>query len=205
MALPTSPAPSSIYFACLPNRTKQLLISLPTERPREGEAPAEPSPVKAARQEPRPPTIGEAPRIDLFTKTTATLAALKRAFPQLVVRTHSAPHASCPAIDHVTEQVFHYPHSPPAPAVLESLGQIEIVQAAGTHDEVLQISPADQSAAGRAESAPGRSSWRRLPLAHRSTRPRIAEVFHAVCDSVLHRVTVHGSARLQFTSRSSHS
>ena len=59
-------------------RTKQLLISLPADRPREGG--------------------GEATRIDLFAKTTATLAALKRAFPQLVVRTHSADMQAAPPL-----------------------------------------------------------------------------------------------------------
>ena len=134
-------------------RTKQLLISLPADKPLEGEA----------------------TRIDLFAKTTATLAALKRAFPQLVVRTHSARHASCPAIDHVTEQVFHYPHSSPAPAVLESLGQIEIVQAAGTHDEVLQIARRIKARLAEQKVRPAD-----IVVVYRSlteVAPRIAEVF----------------------------
>ena len=103
----------------LSRRAKQIVITLPAEAA---------GPVHTGRH-------------DLFSKTTATLRELREYFKNLDVRTVEARPLPCPAIDHATQQIFRNPAQVPAPSAsaLESLSRIEIVEAAGAQDEIVQI------------------------------------------------------------------
>ena len=83
----------------------------------------------------------DASRPDLFTKTRATLHELQHNFPQLQIR--QVPHRPVPnpAIDYIANHIFAHPKLLPAPspAVTKALAQIEIVEASGEHDEIVQI------------------------------------------------------------------
>jgi ATP-dependent helicase/DNAse subunit B len=80
-------------------------------------------------------------RPDLFAKTTATLQELQHRFSKLELHRISARPLPNPAIDHFAAHVFAHPKQLPAmPRAAEAgLTQIEIVQAAGAHDEIIQI------------------------------------------------------------------
>ena len=128
-------------MSLLAGRTRQLLISLPMEHGPgcrqtdcfSGQSAATKTKVATALELP--------PRSDLFAKTAATLAELRRRHPRLVER-HVAPHASnWPALDHITRHIFRHPAQIPAATsdVIETLDRIEIVEAASPQDEVLQI------------------------------------------------------------------
>lgn len=81
------------------------------------------------------------PRPDLFAKTSATLHELQHRFPQLEIRQLAPRPLPNAAIEHVTQHIFAHPTQLPAPSppAIEALSQIEIVEAAGDHDEIIQI------------------------------------------------------------------
>ncbi len=101
-------------FRLLGERAKQLLISLPGD---------------------------QAVRPDLFAKTAATLRELQHHFPRLEARQFDARPLINPAIDHIAKHIFDHPKQIPdsSSVVLDSLGQIKIVEAAGDQDEIVQI------------------------------------------------------------------
>jgi ATP-dependent helicase/DNAse subunit B len=105
-------------FELLAQRAENLVLSLPA--------------AAADDQSSRP---------DLFAKTTATLGDLKQHFPKLEVRHLSPRPLPNPAIDHFARHVFAHPKQLPAmsPAAEAGLAQLEIIQAAGAHDEIVQI------------------------------------------------------------------
>ncbi len=112
----------------LAGRARRLMISLPSDAP--------PTPLRAGRLSDQS-VLGA--RADLFAKTVATLAELKQFYPKLEI-CHVAPrHAASPALDHLAQHVFRYPQPSPPAAVVESLDDIEIVEAAGTQDEIVQL------------------------------------------------------------------
>jgi len=80
-------------------------------------------------------------RGDLFAKSQATLAALERLYPGLVVQYLPPRTSGWPALDHLAEHLFRNPrHVPPSPpAARESLERLQIVAAAGIHDEIVQL------------------------------------------------------------------
>jgi ATP-dependent helicase/nuclease subunit B len=82
-----------------------------------------------------------APRGDLFAKSAATLAALRRTFPKLAERHFTAQPTSWAALDHIRQHLFRPPSGvPPTPAdVVSSLHRLEVIEAAGAQDEIVQI------------------------------------------------------------------
>ncbi|HEX5470342.1 MAG TPA: PD-(D/E)XK nuclease family protein, partial [Lacipirellulaceae bacterium] len=111
----------------LSQRADQVFISLPAEHAVEHQASARSS--------------DHTSRPDLFAKTTATVRDLQQQFPDLKIRRFEPRPLPCPAIDHITRQIFRNPQHvvPPTAAALESLSQIEIVEATGNQDEIVQI------------------------------------------------------------------
>jgi superfamily I DNA/RNA helicase/RecB family exonuclease len=110
-------------LALLARRAKLLLIALQHD-------------AESARA-----AVPHRPRGDLFAKTTATLAALRRHHPRLEVRYASSQSSSWPARDYLLENLFRPPDRSAAlpDAALASLGRFEIIAAAGLHDEIVQI------------------------------------------------------------------
>jgi ATP-dependent helicase/nuclease subunit B len=111
----------------LSRRAKQLFVSLPGEH------------VLAATGRSRPATGSE--RAELFAKTADTLRDLQKRFPRMEVRRLEPRPLECPAIDHLTRNIFRHPaHIPAASAAaVESLSQIKIIAAAGAQDEIVQM------------------------------------------------------------------
>jgi ATP-dependent helicase/DNAse subunit B len=107
----------------LARRAKRLLISLPGD---------------AEQTASRPDSVG---RGDLFAKSSATLAELRRRHPQLLVEPLPARATGFAAIDHLERNVFRHPRDvePPDDAAIASLDRIEIVPAAGVQQEVVQL------------------------------------------------------------------
>ncbi len=104
----------------LAQQAKQLLISLPSE-----------SHDFNARTQ----------RTDLFAKVASTLDELKHYHPQLEVRELPPRPLGWPALDHVVRHVFRNPAQVPSPSpqAISSLNRLEIVAAASTHDEIVQV------------------------------------------------------------------
>ncbi len=138
----------------LAQRTEQMLISLPVDATEI----APPTRLAATRSDSgaeRAPGTRSAPvaatsasrlnesprRADLFAKVTATLAELRRQYPQLEIEQLAARPSSWPALDHVAQHIFSRPGQvpPPTAAALASLDRLEIVEAAGAQDEIVQI------------------------------------------------------------------
>ena len=94
-------------------RTKQLLISLPDD--------------------------GSRP--DLFAKVSATLAELRHHHPKLEVLRFAPRPSAWPAVGYLGQHIFCHPTqvSPPSAEVIDTLDRLEIVEAAGAHDEILEI------------------------------------------------------------------
>jgi len=82
-----------------------------------------------------------AARADLFAKVTATLAQLRSYHPKLEEQHLPARPSDWPALDHIASHVFRRPSQLPAPSAeaINTLDQIEIVEAAGAHDEIIEI------------------------------------------------------------------
>ena len=79
-------------------------------------------------------------RPDLFARTTATLAELQQYHPRLEVRRLAARPSACwPAMDYLADTIFRHPKPAPSAEALATLSQIEIVEAAGAQDEIVQI------------------------------------------------------------------
>jgi ATP-dependent helicase/DNAse subunit B len=110
----------------LAERTDRLCITLP------GEEDSTLRGSSAARR---------ARRADLFAKSAATLAELRRHHPRLSIEPIAARNTSWPALDYLASNIFCPPRDVAAPssATLESLDRVEIVAAAGAQDEVSQI------------------------------------------------------------------
>ena len=100
----------------LAGRSKQLLIALPVDT-----------------QEPAPP------RADLFAKTAATVAELRQYYPGLEIRRVPPRPTSWPTADYLADAIFRHPKPKPSATALAGLDQIEIVEAAGAQDEIVQL------------------------------------------------------------------
>lgn len=98
-------------------RSGQLLVSLPGEEAQ------------------------SAGRKELFAKTADTLAELKLHFPKLTIKQLPCRTTDWPGRDHIAEHLFQHPRDIPAPspAAASSLDRLEIVAAAGVHDEILDL------------------------------------------------------------------
>ena len=146
----------------LAKRADKLLITLPSD----SDALVSSSNAPADLQPP-----------DLFAKTAATLAELKHFHPKLEIRELSPRPLPWPALDHLAQHLFRNPRQipPPPAAAVESLNQLEIVEAAGAHDEIVQIARHIKQRLVVEKGPPGRHR-RRLPLAG-DAAPRIREVF----------------------------
>lgn len=109
--------PQLEILAELAARGGRLLVSLPAEEHR------------------------SAGRDDLFSKTKDTLAELRLHFDRLAIEQLPCRATDWPALDHVAHHLFEHPRDIPAPppAVEESLDRLEIVAAAGVHDEILEL------------------------------------------------------------------
>jgi ATP-dependent helicase/nuclease subunit B len=113
--------------------TGKLLISLPSD-----DAPAA---RRTGRSSDQPHTQPVPTRPDLFAKSVATLAVLRRNFPQLTDGRFPPQRTSWPALDHIRQQLFQPPNrvQPASDEVASSLDRLEIVEAAGVHDEIIQV------------------------------------------------------------------
>jgi ATP-dependent helicase/DNAse subunit B len=80
-------------------------------------------------------------RTDLFAKCAETLAELVRRYPDLIVFRHEPQPCGWPALDHLERHLFRNPYTVPkaSPATRASLHRLEIIGAAGNHDEIVQI------------------------------------------------------------------
>jgi ATP-dependent helicase/nuclease subunit B len=80
-------------------------------------------------------------RSDLFAKSAATLAELRRRLPQLKVEQLPARQTGWAALDHLASNVFRPPRRVAAtsPEGIASLDRLEIVAAASSHDEIIQV------------------------------------------------------------------
>ncbi|HJQ78400.1 MAG TPA: PD-(D/E)XK nuclease family protein, partial [Lacipirellulaceae bacterium] len=116
----------------LAQRTKELLISLPIELP------AGPTLTGRSIGQSNPDAM---PRDDLFAKSAATLATLRRSFPKLSERLFASLPTSWPALDHVRQNVFQPPNRIRAASTgaTNSLERLEFIEAAGAQDEIVQI------------------------------------------------------------------
>jgi ATP-dependent helicase/nuclease subunit B len=83
----------------------------------------------------------KAGRTDLFAKSAAALAELKRHHPRLHVEVLPPRPTTWPALDHLAHNIFRPPRDVTAPSseAIASLHEIEIIAAAGAQDEVIQI------------------------------------------------------------------
>lgn len=97
-------------------RSQQLLIALPDDV-----------------QEPAPP------RADLFAKTAATVAELRQYYPALEIRRVPPRPTNWPAADYLADAIFRHPKPGASAAALAGLDHIEIVEAAGAQDEIVQL------------------------------------------------------------------
>jgi ATP-dependent helicase/DNAse subunit B len=124
----------------LASRAQELLISLPADAskllPPWGEG-------RVARNSPRRGGGNQepAPREELFAKSAATLAALRRGFAKLSERHFEPQPTSWPALDHIRQNVFQSPICVRAAAdeAVNSLNRLELVEASGAHDEIVQL------------------------------------------------------------------
>jgi ATP-dependent helicase/DNAse subunit B len=121
-------------------------------------------------------------RCELFGKSAATLAELRRRHPQLKVEALPCRASGFPALDHVAEHLFEHPRDvpPPSIAVVDSLDRLEIVAAAGVQDEIVELARTikrrlvdDQAHTGRARPGDVVVVFRNL----RSAAPRVRDVF----------------------------
>jgi ATP-dependent helicase/nuclease subunit B len=116
-------------------------------------------------------------RRDLFAKTSATVAQLKYFHPNLQIRELPWRCGSWPVVDHFVRHLFRNPrHVPPLPrAAIPSLHQVEVIEAAGPHDEIVQIALHIKSRILEHKASPGDVAvvFRTLSEA----APRIREVF----------------------------
>ncbi|MEX2306350.1 MAG: PD-(D/E)XK nuclease family protein, partial [Pirellulales bacterium] len=116
-------------------------------------------------------------RPDLFAKASATLNELRRHHPQLELRLFAARPADWPALEHLTTYIFGHPGQVPSPSaeVLDSLNRIELVEAAGTHDEIVEIARRIKERLVSGQARPND-----IVVAFRSladVAPRVREVF----------------------------
>ncbi|HEY3392116.1 MAG TPA: UvrD-helicase domain-containing protein, partial [Lacipirellulaceae bacterium] len=116
----------------LAQRTEELLISLPIELPAGS--------TRTGRSS-GPSNRETMPRDDLFAKSASTLAALRRSFPKLSERQFASQPTAWPALDHIRHNVFQPPKRTRAASTgaIHALQRLEFVEAAGTHDEIVQI------------------------------------------------------------------
>jgi ATP-dependent helicase/DNAse subunit B len=121
-------------------------------------------------------------RHELFGKSAATLAELRRRHPQLKFEQLPRRASGFPAIDHVADHLFEHPRDipPPTAAVVDSLDRLEIVAAAGVQDEIVELARTikrrmldDQARTGRARPGDVVVVFRNL----RSAAPRVRDVF----------------------------
>jgi ATP-dependent helicase/nuclease subunit B len=118
----------------LGDRTKCLLISLPYDQ-------AAP-PMQRTSRDSDPALSAAAPlRPDLFAKVSATLSELRRRHHQLEIRRFAGRGSTWPALEHLAKNVFRRPDQiePPSIEVRDSLDRLEIIEAAGAHDEIVSI------------------------------------------------------------------
>jgi ATP-dependent helicase/nuclease subunit B len=148
-------------LAALAQRSHRLLVSLPGDE----------SLSKSADKH----ASGRAD--SLFAKSAATLAELRHLNPQLQVDLVRDRPSAWPAIDYFAKNIFLPPRAvaKPSQAVLDSLDRAEIIAAAGTHDEVIQIARRikNQLATGAARPSDLVVVFRSL----HDAAPRVREVF----------------------------
>lgn len=127
----------------LAERSERLAISLP------GDADA---PVGREEAEDR-----QAGRDDLFAKSRATLAELRRWHPRLEVQRLPHRNSAWPLLDHLSEHLFRHPRlAPPLPpAAQESLDRLALVGAAGGHDEIVRLAREIKRRLTAGEARPG--------------------------------------------------
>jgi ATP-dependent helicase/nuclease subunit B len=112
-------------LAGLAQRASRVIVSLPgDEGSRDGGSP------RATSR-----------RADLFAKSAATLAELRRHHPQLKVEQLPSRATAWHALDHLAHNVFRPPRqvTAPSPQAIESLDRLQIVAAANAQDEIVQI------------------------------------------------------------------
>jgi ATP-dependent helicase/DNAse subunit B len=80
-------------------------------------------------------------RADLFAKASDTLAELRRHHMAPEVRPFAPRASRWPALDYLAQQLFRHPRQVAAPpdGVGESLDRLEIIEAASTQDEIVQV------------------------------------------------------------------
>ncbi len=119
----------------LAHRAQQLLITLPSDHSPPADRRTDHFSDQLTTQS---ITSG---RPDLFAKTISTLAELKHFHPKLEIRALPPRPIAWPALDHLAQHLFRNPRQvPPLPAAAaESLNRFEIIEAAGSHDEIIQI------------------------------------------------------------------
>jgi ATP-dependent helicase/DNAse subunit B len=139
-------------FRLLSQHSKHLYISLP------------------ASQSPRP---------DLFAKAAATLLELQQHFPKLEIRQLLPRPLPNPALDYFAQHVFGHPKQIPAPptAATEALAHIEIVEAAGEQDEIVQIARRIKARLTNANKPTSAADILVIFRGLTSVAPRIREVF----------------------------
>jgi ATP-dependent helicase/nuclease subunit B len=137
----------------LARRADHVIVSLPGD--------ALPPPLPLVEDSPwRGEGRGEgALRRDLFAKSKAALDELRRYHPQLeVLRLPQRP-GGCgwPALDHLSAHLFRNPRQVPSPtpAATESLSRVEVVGAAGAHDEIVQLARRIKSELVSGRARPG--------------------------------------------------
>ncbi|MCI0332497.1 MAG: exodeoxyribonuclease V subunit gamma [Planctomycetes bacterium] len=166
----------------LAQHAKQLLISLPSD-PHEVNTQrtgcSSDQSTRAANED------ATSLRADLFAKTASTLDELKHYHPRLESRELAPRPLAWPALDHVVRHVFRNPACVPSPSAqaIGSLNQLEIVAAASTHDEIVQIARRIKQRLTELplpnREGPGEGSTTRCP----STRPSdIVVVFRTLTD-----------------------
>ena len=112
-------------------------------------------------------------RTDLFAKSAATIAELQRRYPQLTTHHFQSRSTSWPTIDYLATAVFRHPKIAPPTEAIAGLARIEIIEAAGAHDEIVQL-------ARRVKERLSQSKPSDIVVVFRSidaVAPRIEEVF----------------------------
>ncbi len=123
-----------------------------------------------------------ASRSELFAKTQATFAELRRLHPQLTVDRLPCRATQWPALDHIAGHLFDHPRDipPPSPEATASLHRLEIVAAASVQDEIVQLARNIKQRLVNQRTQTGTARPGEMVVVFRSLReaaPRVREVF----------------------------
>jgi ATP-dependent helicase/nuclease subunit B len=121
-------------------------------------------------------------RQELFAKSAATLAELRRRHPQLEVEQLPCRATGFPALDHIAKHLFEHPRDvpPPTSAVVDSLDRLEIVAGGGVQDEIVELARTIKRRLTDEQSRSGRVGPGDVVVVFRnlhSAAPRVREVF----------------------------